>query len=133
MFNALPLELKTKIINTVVLSGHGCNDSTNFTTIDKLYLLDAKEIYGTSFTSKNNTVKDQERQLDYYSTKNVSITNNSLVIKKRMNGNRGYFWLRSALKNNNTTFYYIDADGVCSESNANSSFIGISPAFRIAE
>ena len=77
IYNALPSELKNGIINTVVVSGHGTKDSSNFTSTDKLYLLDAKEIYGDSFTNQYNTAKDSERQLDYYSSQNVTTSNYS--------------------------------------------------------
>ena len=39
IYNALPTDLKNGIIDTVVVSSHGSNDSNNFTSTDKLYLL----------------------------------------------------------------------------------------------
>ncbi|MBR7042164.1 MAG: hypothetical protein IKI04_01545, partial [Bacilli bacterium] len=45
IYNAFPNEIKNGIIDTIVISGHGSNDSNNFSTIDKLYLLSAHEIY----------------------------------------------------------------------------------------
>ena len=72
IYNALPTSLKNAIINTTVVSGHGSKDTTNFTTTDKLYLLDSKEVYGESYTNSNDTAKEYERQLDYYKSQNVT-------------------------------------------------------------
>ena len=38
IYNALPSEIKNAIIDTTVVSGHGANDTANFTSTDKLYL-----------------------------------------------------------------------------------------------
>ena len=54
IYSSLPSDLRNKIIDTTVVSGHGYNDSANFTTIDRLYLFDVKEIYGSDYTSENN-------------------------------------------------------------------------------
>ena len=69
IYNALPSELRGKIIDTIVVSGHGGSDSHNFTTTDKLYLFSTKEVYGTS--AINDTAQDDSitRQLDYYKNK----------------------------------------------------------------
>ena len=45
IYNALPEDLKQVIVDTKVISNHGLDDSTNFTSIDKLYLLATKEIW----------------------------------------------------------------------------------------
>ena len=104
IYNALPTELKNGIINTTVVSGHGSTSGeTNFTSTDKLYLLDAKEIYGDSFTNQYNTAKDNERQLDYYSSQNVTMSNYSGAIKQN-NGSNAWWWLRSAYSYNYNSF-----------------------------
>ena len=129
IYNALSSELKNGIINTTVVSGHGPNDSTNFTSTDKLYLLDAKEIYGDSFTNQYNTAKDSERQLDYYSSQNVTTSNYSGAIKQR-NGSNDYWWLRSAYSRTSSPFYIVANYGNWSNG-ISSSTSGVSPAFRI--
>ena len=45
IYNSLPKELKSAIITTETVSGHGSEDANNFTSTDKLYLLAPKEIY----------------------------------------------------------------------------------------
>ena len=129
IYNALPSELKNGIINTVVVSGHGTIDSSNFTSTDKLYLLDAKEIYGDSFTNQYNTAKDSERQLDYYSSQNVTTSNYSGAIKQR-NGSNDYWWLRSPYSTGNTIFCGMSNNGDWRRDRSNITS-GVSPAFRI--
>ena len=129
IYNALPTELRNGIINTTVVSGHGLSDSNNFTSTEKLYLLDAKEIYGDSFTSQYNTAKDSERQLDYYSSQNVTTSNYSGAIKQN-NGSNYYWWLRSANTNYSNGFCSVSSNGDW-DRYGSSNTIGVSPAFRI--
>ncbi len=130
IYNALPSALQSAIIDTKVVSGHGSSDSANFTSTDKLYLLDAREVYGTSFTSSYNTSKDSERQLDYYSAQGVTTSNYSGAIKQ-LNGSNSWWWLRAADSSNNYAFYRVSSTGDWSYNSAiNAS--GVSPAFRIA-
>ena len=51
LYSQLPSDLQTVIKPTRVISGHESNDSTNFTTTDKLYLLSSEEVYGIDVTS----------------------------------------------------------------------------------
>ena len=105
IYMSLPEDLKNVIVDTTVVSGHGPSDSSNFTSTDKLYLLDVKEIYGTSFADSNNTAKEYERQLDYYSTQGVTTSSYSAAIK------RWEWWLRSAFSNDEYAFYIITSSG----------------------
>ena len=131
IYNALPTELKNGITNTIVVSGHGKTvGETNFTSTDKLYLLDAKEIYGYSFTSQYNTAKDSERQLDYYSSQNVTTSSYAGAIKQN-NGSNAYWWLRSAYSNYYDYFYGVSTNGSWSGNRSNYTAFGVSPAFRI--
>ena len=130
IYNALPADLQGAIIDTKVVSGHGSDDSANFASTDKLYLLDAREVYGTSFTSSYNTSKDSERQLDYYSAQGVTTSNYSGAIKQ-LNGSNTYWWLRAASSDANSRFYYVDTLGNWPYTNARATY-GVSPAFRIA-
>jgi hypothetical protein len=129
IYNSFPTELKSLIINTEVISGYGKDDSANFTSTDKLYLLDAKEIYGTSFTSTINTAKDYQRQLDYYLNENVTSANYSLAIKKYENVD-DFWWLRSARSYGTDSFFRISYLGGCGGGTASNTY-GISVAFRI--
>ena len=125
IYNALPTELKNMIIDTTVVSGHGSNDSTNFTTTDKLYLLSTKEVWTNNSYSNNDSAKDLTRTMDYY------ITNTSYSFrKKQYNGSVSHWWLRSALSNYSVNFYKVDDTGD-STSNISSTLYGVSPAFRL--
>ena len=138
IYSALPTELKNGIINTTVVSGHGSEDSANFTSTDKLYLLSTHEVWqdvdgntsgGIDYydTAYNNT-----RQLDYYSSQNVT-TGSYSGAKKQRNGSNSLWWLRSAYSNANNDFYGVDLYGnwYYYYSYYSSGVSGASPAFRI--
>ena len=131
LYNALPTDLQAGIINTTVVSGHGSNDSSNFTSTDKLYLLSPKEIY-TDFNITYDTAKDLTRTLDYYVNKGVTTSNYSGAIKKS-GSSSVWWWLRTASNNSSnstTSFYCVYSGGNPVITNAMNSY-GISPAFRI--
>ena len=130
IYNALPSELQNVISLTKVISGHGSTTGeTNFETQDKLYLLNAQEVWNVnSFDTSVRT----SRQLDYY--KNQGVTEDSYAgAIKQYNGSNDYWWLRSARRYGTT--YFLTAEnsgsGLSSFDNANNSN-GVSPAFRIA-
>ena len=128
IYNALPIELQNVITTTKVISGHGSTSGeTNFETQDKLYLLNAQEVWnGNSYDTSVGT----SRQLDYYKIQGVT-TSSYAGAKKRYNGSNSYWWLRSASS--------VGANGVLSvHDSGNWNFLdahrsnGVSPAFRIA-
>ena len=126
IYNALPDDLKSEIIDTTVVSSHGLNDTENFTSTDKLYLLAPKEIY-TNFSSSSDTSKDLTRTLDYYTNIGVTISSYSGAIKK--NGtSASNWWLRSAGASGVYGFYNVDSDGAYRGTN---DIYGVSPAFRL--
>ena len=136
IYNALPEELRNEIIKTIVISGHGANDSTNFRSVDNLYLLSTHEVWedvdgnasgGIDYydTAYNNT-----RQLDYYSSQNVTTSSYSGAIKK-YNGSNDYWWLRSAESYVSNNFYRVDSNGSWFDANSGNPY-GVSPAFRIS-
>ena len=129
IYNAIPSEIKNAIIDTTVVSGHGSEDSSNFTSTDKLYLLAPKEIY-TDFNDSYDTAKDLTRTLDYYTGIGVTTSNSSGAIKK--NGTSAFmWWLRAAYSNSDDSFYSVDATGVCWGKDVASNTFGVSPAFRL--
>ena len=130
IYNALPADLQSAIIDTKVVSGHGKDDTDNFISTDKLYLLDAREVYGASFTNQYNTSKDSERQLDYYSAQGVTTSNYSKAIKQ-LNGSNSWWWLRAANSTYNSSFYIVYYYGDWASYGAYNTG-GVSPAFRIA-
>ena len=134
IYNALPTELKSAIINTTVVSGYGSNDSSNFTSTDKLYLLSTHEVWqdADGYTSDGIDYYDKAynntRQLDYYSSQNVTTSNYSGSIKK-YNSSNSYWWLRSARSDNSNRFCIVSSYGWNSYTSNNT--FGVSPAFRI--
>ena len=134
-YTNLPSELKNVIIDTKVVSGHGINDTENFITTDKVYILTPREIYGdyisggSGYWMETEGLNDFTRQLDYYENSNVTNLNYSGA-KKTLNGQPYYYWLRSAPSNSYDYFYYVLSGG---DVNTNDGVYsaGISPVFRI--
>ena len=132
IYNALPEELKQVIVDTKVISSHGRGDSTNFTSIDKLYLLATKEIWGKDGTSRpinNDTSDNQTRQLDYYKSIGITTNNYSGAIKQYQLSSQ-YWWTRSASSASSIGFYSVSSFGDWSSFTAYSTY-GVAPAFRI--
>lgn len=132
IYNALPEELKQVIVDTKVISSHGSNDSTNFTSIDKLYLLATKEIWGKDGTSSiinYDTSDNQTRQLDYYKSIGITTNNYSGAIKQYQLSNQSW-WTRSARSTYSRYFYIVYSSGEWNSVFANISR-GVAPAFRI--
>ena len=132
VYNALPSDLRSVIIDTTTISGHGSRSGeTNFTSTDKLYLLSTAEIWaqGSSNTISYDTARDVTRQLDYYKNLGTSTSNYSGAIKKDGTITSDW-WLRSARSSSGGSFYYVSANGSSNSSTAISTK-GVSPAFRI--
>ena len=132
IYNALPSELKSGIIDTYVVSGHGSEDSANFISTDKLYLLSTKEVYGKDGTSKviyDDTTDAYTRQLDYYKAQGVTTSNYSGAIKQ-YNGSNSHWRLRATRSSSSYIFYVVGPNGDWSHYYA-SNFNGVAPAFRI--
>ena len=129
VYNLLPYILKSRIIDTTVVSSHGdTSGEENFTSTDKLYLLAPKEIY-TNFSSSYDTAKDLTRTLDYYTNIGVTTSDYSGAIKK--NGTSAYmWWLREANSSSNYSFHYVSSGGRYGSTDANNTY-GVAPAFRI--
>ena len=128
IYNALPDEIKNIIIDTTVVSGHGSNDTANFTSTDKLYLLAPKEIY-TNWSDSYDTAKSLTRTLDYYTSQGVTTENIGSAIKN--NGSAAEYWyLRTAYSSRSISFYIVISSGAYGNSYA-SNVLGVSPAFRI--
>ena len=128
IYNALPSDLQNVIVSTKVISGHGSTSGeTNFETQDKLYLLNAQEVWnGNSYDTSVGTSK----QLDYYKNQGVTASSYAGAIKQ-YNGSNSYWWLRSAYSIAAISFLSVYSDGDWSRYDASDSY-GVSPAFRIA-
>ena len=128
IYNAIPSEIKNAIIDTTVVSGHGANDTANFTSTDKLYLLAPKEIY-TDFNESYDTAKDLTRTLDYYTAQGVTTSYYGGAIKK--NGTSAkWWWLRAANFDITNNFYNVYSNGNYDNNFANIAS-GVAPAFRL--
>ena len=130
IYNALPADLQSAIIDTKVVSGHGSSDTDNFISTDKLYLLSTAEVWaqGTSNTITNDTGRDNTRQLDYY----TGVTTNSYSKAiKQLNGSNSWWLLRAADSGTFDYFYSVYDSGDQYYYSAHYTS-GVSPAFRIA-
>ena len=138
-YNSLPSDLQAVIKPTRVISGHGSNDSTNFTTTDKLYLLSSEEVYGTDDGQYHffDTAYGTSHQLEYYSNNGVTYSTSSWngtnldKAIKQYNSSNTWWWLRPADSDGNGSFRRINSDGRLN-SNGSGNTGGVSPAFRIA-
>ena len=135
IYNALSDEIKNAIIDTTVVSGFGPDDTANFTSTDKLYLLAPGEVYSDWKTITINgeplydTAKNLTRTLDYYKNLGVTTINSSGAGKK--NGTYdSYWWLRTATAITGSYFYDVSNNGDWSNYDANYTG-GAAPAFRI--
>ena len=127
IYNALPSELKSGIIDTYVVSGHGPEDSANFISTDKLYLLSTMEVFGSN--PGNDTATAETRQLDYYKAQGVTVSNYSGATKQYYGTSNGW-WLRAARSYPSNPFYGVITSGDWGGISANFS-TGVAPAFRI--
>ena len=125
IYNVLPDEIKSAIIDTIVVSGHGSTSGEeNFTSTDKLYLLALREpnASGPPITDYGIT-----RTLDYYiGTQSLGIVNTKA--KKIYESRSTDWWLRTAGSIANTSFAYLGTEVMNSGA---SSSRGVSPAFRL--
>jgi len=142
IYNAIPEELRNGIINTYVVSSHGCLDNANYDSTDKLYLLSAEEVYGISVYNYYDSSYGTSRQLDYYANNNVSVSSNKGTIDNYEEAIKVYgeevnyeWWLRSAKSyfSEYYEFYGVKSYGRFVEFAADNENVGVSPAFRLAE
>ena len=133
-YNSLPEELRKVIKETKAVSGHGrTSGETNFISLDKIYLLSAHEVWedGTSNqVLKYDTAWDKTRQLDYYAENGVTTSNYLGAIKKDINENASYWWLRATYSRSINYFHIFRTNGGWANSGATNSY-GFAPAFRI--
>ena len=128
IYKSLPSDLQNVITITKVISGHGnTSGETNFETQDKLYLLNAQEVWSTN---NRDTSVGTSKQLDYYKNQGVTADNYDGAIKQ-YNGSNSSWWLRSANSYGADTFLCVSRGGDWYSDSAIYS-TGVSPAFRIA-
>lgn len=103
----------------------------------KVYLLSTHEVWEdvdghtSSGIDYYDTTYNNTRQLDYYSSQNITTSNYSVAIKQ-YNGSNEWWWFRSPNSRYSTSsdFFgvYLDGGWNANESNFTN---GVSPAFRI--
>ena len=137
LYSALPNDLKNIIIDTKVVTGYGQDDSSIFTTEDRLYLISPKEIYGSNIEGYD-MASDLTRQFDYYNHIGTTSDNYKVTVKYKVNHehsgyeNECWPWLRTPYYKWAGNFFTQDGSG--SPNSALSTDNGwVSPAFRIAE
>ena len=132
LLSLIPEPVKSAIIDTRVVSGHGSNDTSNFTTTDKLYLLSRREVWNYIGDYDTASQENTTRQIDYYQINGVTTSDNiDKAIKKNLSGNASLWWLRSAYSSRNDNFSYVYTSGYHDNfSSGNTS--GVAPAFRLA-
>ena len=150
IYNLLPNDLKEVITETKVISSYGLLDDHNFTTTDKLFLLDLIEIESENVYNIEDydTLINHTRQLDYYEQQKIMYDGSTYsniapqrVMKGYYSGSEAYgmqyigmyYWLRTAdltIKNN---FAYITSNAVNPSIGYQSSpaAFGVAPAFRL--
>ena len=129
IYNSLPSEIKNNIINTTVVSGYGTNDSANFVSNDKLYLLTPKEVFNAN--DNYDHASNLTRQLDYYQLIDVNPESVSGAIKRY--GTNPFSWsLRTAYYYRSYLYYRVyEEGGYWGDTGYASEEYGVSPAFRI--
>ena len=137
IYNALPSDLRSAIINTNVVSGSGnayANPYSNYNSIDKLYLLAVTEVYEVASRDSifYGTEAKNTRQLDYYKDAGTTVSNKIAAKKTNASSDAYIWWLRTPDAYMSNTFQYVFADGSLVADYASSTHY-ISPAFRIAE
>ena len=127
IYNSLPTELKDSIIDTYVISIHGANESSNFETIDKLYLLSPKEIKNSL---NYDSAKNQTRVLDYYETADLA---REYKYYDQVEDGHYYWYTRTASSNNGSSFFYVikPLSNQMWDDGPSSYEVGVAPAFRI--
>ena len=137
IYDALPSELRSVIVPTKVISGHGSTSGeTNFESTDKLYLLSPHEVWEDDDGNANlgpdkfDTAYSNTRQLDYYKNLGVTTSDYSGAIKKNSSNSAAYWWLRSAYSYYTNNFNYVNSYGNYGNLSAYGTR-GVSPAFRI--
>ena len=142
LYSTFSSSLRSKIIDTVVVSGYGkYYDTANFISNDKIYLLSPQEIYGGTIT--NDTAADTTKQLDYYKNKGVTLSNYSAVAKPSVSGLSGYYdtpWLLRTVYynevNRGNEWWYVTkgAGQTCStQGTSGTTAYPVVPAFRLSE
>lgn len=128
LYDLLPSDLRDVLATVNIKAADGRNSSTVDTSADKLFLLAAKEVFGTS---NNNAMAEENAVLTQWKWYQDHNTNADRV--KKVNGSAFAWWLRSPFSGYSDTFCHVYSSGSAYNSggyNASTSF-GVSPGFVI--
>ena len=130
IYSSLSTELKNVIIDTKIASGYEyySGDRSNFTSIDKLYLLSVAEVWGKEVY---DTINDITRQLDYYKNLGVTKSDYSGAIKQYSGSNKSWFLRTPDSQNAYSHGFSRALNGGYPTWEYASHIYGVSPAFRI--
>ena len=95
----MPTEVQNGIREVNKLTSAGSQSSTINTTADKLFLLSEVEIFG----STSYSAAGEGTQYDYYKAGNSKV--------KKRSGSAAYWWERSPIASNSTSFCLVDSGG----------------------
>lgn len=124
IYNSLPENLRNSIIDTKVVTIGPYEGSNDDTSIEKIYLLALKEVYGYSHGFYKSS-----RQLDYYAGLNIGGANKKGVAKKYGTSN-SHWWSRDSYIYEGNCFTSVGPNEEIYDSWSNDVY-GVSPAFRI--
>ena len=105
-------------------TGYSAEASAVTETTDFAFLLSEVEVFGTTLYA-NKSEKNKQMQYDYYSSGNSKIKYNYSDPSSSI-----FWWLRSPVANNSTTFIIVDNGGDAYSSNASYSR-GVAPGFCV--
>ena len=136
VYGHIPEAIRTNIALTTVVSGHGKNDSENFTTQDKLYLLTPTEVVGLEgdYSTYDELDKNSTRQLDYYNYVGVRNDQDHTYVSKNYNNVASDWWCRTASGNNANDFFRIfeRENWTIWDYRLSYEELGVSPAFKFS-
>ena len=118
LLTQLPAALQSSIKQVNKLTSAGNESATINTTADKLFLLSEIEVFGSATNSKAG----EGTQYDYYKAGNSKI--------KTVNGSANYWWERSPIGSDYTTFCAVDSTGNATSYAAGAS-VGVSFGFCV--
>lgn len=119
LLTKLPSALQNVIKAVNKLTSAGNNSATINTTSDKLFLLSAVEIFGSTASW---SYPGEGSQYAYYKAGNSKV--------KKVNGSADSWWERSPCRGSTDNFCYVDSNGYDSIDIASSSY-GVSFAFCV--
>ncbi len=133
-YNSLPAVIRNGIINTNVVSGYELQHSGgNYSSTDKIYLLDYIEMLGSdsNSTTLSSLTLSESRQLDYYAYSHITYTARQALILN-YNGTPTHYWLRSAYIQAPNTFLFVTNSYGALNPYQSETVLGVYPAFRLS-